>query len=74
MLDHLPNNVWSNPELKWLDPANGIGNFPICVYYRLMRGLKDVDGYTDTATRSRHIITKMLYMIELEKILANIIN
>ena len=67
MLDHLPNNVWSNPELKWLDPANGIGNFPICVYYRLMRGLKDVDGYTDTATRSRHIITKMLYMIELDE-------
>ena len=24
MLDKLPENVWKNPELKWLDPANGI--------------------------------------------------
>ena len=24
MLDKLPNKVWSNPELKWLEPASGI--------------------------------------------------
>ena len=40
MLDKLPNPVWSNHTLKWLDPAVGIGNFPICVYLRLMEGLK----------------------------------
>jgi hypothetical protein len=28
MLNTLPEDVWSNPNLKWLDPANGIGNFP----------------------------------------------
>ena len=32
MLDHLPKEVWTNPHLKWLDPANGIGNFPICIH------------------------------------------
>jgi type I restriction-modification system DNA methylase subunit len=41
MLDKLPKNVWSNPNLKWLDPANGIGNFPMIAYIKLMDGLKD---------------------------------
>ena len=41
MLDTLPAEVWSNPDLKWLDPANGIGNFPVVVMQRLMIGLKE---------------------------------
>ena len=40
MLDTLPENVWTNPDLKWLDPAAGIGNFPIAIYMRLMECLK----------------------------------
>jgi len=64
ILDHLPNEVWSNPDLKWLDPANGIGNFPICVYYRLMEGLKS--KIAKAQERSRHIIENMLYMVELD--------
>jgi len=64
MLDYLPNEVWSNPDLKWLDPANGIGNFPICVYYRLMKGLKS--KIAKAQDRSRHIIENMLYMVELD--------
>lgn len=64
MLDHLPKEVWSNPNLKWLDPSNGIGNFPICVYYRLMNGLKDL--FADKKERSKHIIKNMLYMVELD--------
>ena len=42
MLDHLPKSVWKNKDLKWLDPANGIGNFPMVAYMKLMEGLKDV--------------------------------
>jgi hypothetical protein len=68
MLDKLPKEVWNNPNLKWLDPANGIGNFPIIAYYKLMVGLKDVDGYTDEEFRSKHIIENMLYMIEINPI------
>ena len=64
MLDHLPNEIWENPNLKWLDPANGIGNFPICVYYRLMEGLKT--KIPKPQDRSRHIIENMLYMVELD--------
>jgi hypothetical protein len=36
MLDLFPKSVWSNPTLKWLDPATGIGFFMILVYQRLM--------------------------------------
>ena len=66
MLDKLPKEVWSNPELKWLDPANGVGNFPLVAYYRLMDGLKDV--VKDREERSKHIIENMLYMVELNPI------
>ena len=37
MLDKLPSNVWTNKNLKWLDPASGMGNFPIAIYLKLIR-------------------------------------
>lgn len=65
MLDKLPAEVWSNPNLKWLDPANGVGNFPVVVYYRLMDGLQDCILIEEE--RSKHIIENMLYMVELDQ-------
>lgn len=67
MLDSLPSNVWSNPDLTWLDPANGTGHFPMIVFERLNHGLKNVSGYTNEIKRKTHIIENMLYMIELNK-------
>ena len=66
MLDTLPKNVWTNKHLTWLDPANGIGNFPVIVYYKLMDGLKGV--IKDDKQRSRYIIEKMLFMVELNPV------
>jgi hypothetical protein len=63
MLDSLPKSVWSKPELKWLDPANGIGNFPMVVYQKLMEGLKKWEPNENK--RRNHIIQNMLYMIEI---------
>jgi hypothetical protein len=63
MLGSLPKSVWSNPELKWLDPANGIGNFPMVVYQKLMEGLKKWEPNDNK--RRNHIIQNMLYMIEI---------
>ena len=60
MLDALPASVWKNKDFKWFDPACGIGNFPIMVYYRLMKSL-------DIVGKSKHIIEKMLFMNELNK-------
>lgn len=63
LLDNLPNKIWINPNLRWLDPASGIGNFFIYVYERLMNGLSKI--IPDTTERSRHIIKNMLYMVEI---------
>jgi hypothetical protein len=72
MLSALPIDLWTNPYLKWLDPANGIGNFPIIVYFKLMvtlKGIKDDTlDLTDEQVRSKHIIEHMLYMNELNPI------
>lgn len=65
MLDKLPKEIWKNKNLKWLDPANGMGNFPIAVYLRLMEGLKD--EIKDIKARKKHILESMLYMCELNK-------
>ena len=72
MLDKIPDEVWKNPDLKWLDPANGIGNFPVVVYYKLMESLKDKydpGKYSgEKLTLSQHIINRMLYMVELNPV------
>jgi hypothetical protein len=72
MLSALPIEVWANPYLTWLDPANGIGNFPIIVYFKLMVTLSafkdDTLDLTEDKNRSKHIIEKMLYMNELNPI------
>jgi hypothetical protein len=65
MLDKLPNEVWLDKNLKWLDPANGMGNFPIIIYLRLMESLKD--EIKDEKIRKKHILENMLYMCELNK-------
>lgn len=65
MLNTLPKEVWKNKDLKWLDPAAGMGNFPVAVYIRLMEGLKDV--IKDEEKRRSWILENMLYMVELDK-------
>ena len=65
MLDLFPKKVWSNPDLKWLDPSAGVGNFMILVYLRLMKGLET--SIKTSSARSAHIIKNMLFMVELNK-------
>lgn len=65
MLDKLPKDVWENKNLKWLDPAAGMGNFPVAVYMRLMEGLKK--KLPSEEERRKHILEKMLYMVEIDK-------
>jgi hypothetical protein len=65
MLDSLPEDIYCNPSLKWLDPCAGIGNFLILIYFRLMNGLSEWEK--DVKERSNHIIKNMLYMVELNK-------
>ena len=73
MLSKLPAEVWTNKDLKWLDPANGIGNFPIKAfigqaegefkYAGLFEGLKK--AIPDDTKRCKWIIEEMLYMVDI---------
>ena len=65
VLDLLPANVWTNQNLRWLDPCAGSGNFLAIVYIRLMNGLKS--WQPNEAKRSSHIIKNMLYFCEIDK-------
>ena len=40
-LETYDKNIWYNENLTWYDPAAGMGNYPIAIYYKLMEGLKD---------------------------------
>ena len=64
MLDILPKEVWSNKDLKWLDPCNGVGTFPSIVVQRLMEGLKKV--IPNKNKRYRHIVENMIYVCEIQ--------
>ena len=66
MLDHLPDDVWNHPEYKWLDPSNGIGNFPVVAFAKLDARLSTIPGYEDETVRRKHIVENMLYMVELD--------
>jgi hypothetical protein len=63
ILDNLPNSVWMNPNLKWLDPCAGSGNMFIKVLERLNTGLYDIIPLE--IERKKHIITRMLFMVEI---------
>ena len=55
--------IFTEPSFKWLDPAVGIGNFPVIVYQRLMNGLTAV--IKDEEKRRKHILENMIYASEL---------
>ncbi|MDO9333710.1 MAG: Eco57I restriction-modification methylase domain-containing protein [Dehalococcoidales bacterium] len=70
MLDTLPPHVWSDTSIRFFDPCAGYGQFPVAIYRRLMIGLEKV--IPSEKKRKRHILTKMLFMAELNKEFAGI--
>lgn len=63
MLDTLPTEIWKKKDLKWLDPAVGIGNFPAAIVDRLMVGLEE--EFPDESERRKWILEEMLYMCDI---------
>jgi site-specific DNA-methyltransferase (adenine-specific) len=59
MLDILPAEVWSDPELKWLDPFCKSGVFLREVAIRLLDGLAEWEP--DFDKRREHIYRNMLF-------------
>jgi len=64
ILDLLPYEVWSNPDLKWFDSCAGVGTFFSVVIERLMKGL--VSFQPDEKLRYKHIVENMIYACELQ--------
>ncbi len=69
MLGMLPKAVWSNPTYRWLDPACGIGNFPLKAVYGgvgypgLFQGL--AKQIPNVSARLRHIWGTMMHCTDI---------
>lgn len=61
MLDSLPEEVWHNPNYKWLNPATKNGVFEREIAIRLDEGLKDI--IKDEEQRRKHILQDMIYAL-----------
>lgn len=61
MLDCLPEEVWHNPDYKWLNPASKNGVFEREIALRLDKGLAEI--IPDTETRRKHILQKMIFSL-----------
>jgi site-specific DNA-methyltransferase (adenine-specific) len=70
MLDLLPSEVWSNPDLKFLDPVCKTGVFLRECASRLMAGLSVV--MPDEDRRREHIFRNMLFGISITELTGHI--
>jgi site-specific DNA-methyltransferase (adenine-specific) len=66
MLDLLPVELWSNPNITFLDPVTKSGVFLREIAKRLMKGLED--QIPDKQQRINHIFTKQLYGIAITEL------
>ena len=65
MLNKLPNESFTNKDLKFLDPCFGAtAVFPIMLMFRLADGLRT--AIPNPEERVKHIVEKMLYMSEID--------
>lgn len=65
ILNILPNEVWSNPEYKWLNPCDKNGVFLREIALRLDDGLKIWEP--DEEKRRKHILQNMLFSLGLTR-------
>ena len=68
MLDMLPEETWSNPELKFLDPACKTGVFLREIAKRLLVGLQEI--IPDLQECIDHILQNQLYGIAITELTA----
>lgn len=70
MLDCLPEEVWHNPNYRWLNPASKNGIFEREIAIRLDEGLKNV--IPNVEERRKHILQNMIYAIGQTKFTSNV--
>ena len=65
LYERFPKNVWSDSTYTWLDPAGGIGNFSLVLFFWLMNGLSR--KIPNETKRAKHIIENMIYIAEINR-------
>ena len=68
VLDLLPDDVWSDPSLRWLDPGTKTGVFLREATLRLMEGLAPV--FPDEQERLEHILRNQMFGIAITELTA----
>ena len=63
--EHYNRELFADETLRWFDPAVGMGNYMIAIYYELMAGLKE--KIPNEKDRKKHILEKQLFMSEYNK-------
>ena len=63
ILNLIPEKYFKDPDMCWLDIGAGRGSFSIILYKKLNKGLQDI--IPNIVDRHKHIIEKMLWMIEI---------
>jgi site-specific DNA-methyltransferase (adenine-specific) len=61
VLDLLPDELWRDPNLRWLDPGCKTGIFPREITKRLMVGLTEV--IPNESARLEHILKNMVFAL-----------
>lgn len=70
ILDSLPEEVWHNPNYKWLNPATKNGIFEREIALRLDEGLKDI--IPNIEKRRKHILQNMIFSIGQTRFTSNV--
>lgn len=70
MLDTLPSEVWSDKNLRWLNPCSKNGIFEREIALRLDRGLAAV--IPDVEERRKHILQRMIFSLGLTRFTAHV--
>jgi tRNA1(Val) A37 N6-methylase TrmN6 len=71
ILNLFPKDIFTNPNLKWLDPAAGCGYFSMVLYNFLMDGLET--KIKNREKRKKHILENMIYMCEINEFNINLL-
>ena len=70
MLDQLPNEIWSDDSITFLDPASKSGIFLREITKRLLDGLED--EIPDIEERLKHILKQQVFGIATTKLTSQI--
>jgi hypothetical protein len=62
MIEMIPEELFSNPNTKWLDPGCGYGYFSVMIYEKLFNSLEF--NIENKEQRKNHIIKNMIFMSE----------